>query len=210
MDLGTLTIIVSIAVLIMSVVAHEVAHGAMADYLGDPTARLAGRLTLNPIPHLDPFGSVILPFLTVLIGGFIIGWAKPVPYNPYNVRGGVKGEALVAFAGPLTNILLALFFGLLIRFGGVWLPVTVIPVLGTIVFINLILALFNIVPIPPLDGSKILFSFLPYHMSEVRRILEQYSLFFIVFFIFVLWRFLLPIVLWLFYIITGSFPQMFM
>src|SRR3990167_9704963 len=110
-----MTIFLSLVVLILSVIAHEVAHGYAADSLGDPTARLMGRLTLNPFPHIDPLGSVILPAVLVITGSpLLIGYAKPVPYNPYNLRNRY-GEALVAFAGPGTNILLAVIFGLLIR-----------------------------------------------------------------------------------------------
>src|SRR5687768_676502 len=108
-------IIFGIAVLILSIIVHEVAHGVAADRLGDPTARYAGRLTLNPISHIDPVGSIVLPLITYFSGGFIFGWAKPVPYNPYNLRNGTWGEALVALAGPTSNIALALVFGLLIR-----------------------------------------------------------------------------------------------
>src|SRR3990172_11913600 len=106
-----------IIILIMSVVIHEVSHGYAALALGDPTAKYQGRLTLNPISHLDPIGSFLVPLLGYFVGGFIIGWAKPVPFNPYNLRNQKWGEALVAIAGPLSNIALALFFGLLIRFG---------------------------------------------------------------------------------------------
>src|SRR3989344_2210136 len=110
-------IVFGIIALIFSVILHEVAHGYMANFLGDPTARLAGRLTLNPLPHIDPIGSIILPGILVISGSpLLIGYAKPVPYNPYNLRHRF-GEALVAFAGPGTNILLAVIFGLLIRFG---------------------------------------------------------------------------------------------
>ena len=106
-----------IAVLIFSVVLHEVSHGYVAEMLGDPTARLAGRLTLNPLKHLDPLGSVILPVLLVLSGAkILVGWAKPVPYNPYNLSNQRYGEAFVAGAGPLVNIALALLFGLALRF----------------------------------------------------------------------------------------------
>lgn len=204
MEPTTLTLIVSIAILIMSVVAHEVAHGAMAEKLGDPTARLAGRLTLNPLVHLDPLGSVIIPTMSMFLGGFIIGWAKPVPYNPYNLKGGKHSEALVAFAGPLTNIVLALIFGILIRFGDVLsLGSAFYDVAALIVFINLILAIFNLIPIPPLDGSKILFSFLPYHLLRIRDMLEQYAFIFILLFIFFLWKFIFPIVTFFFSLITG-------
>src|SRR3989344_7026652 len=107
--------ILSITILILSVIIHEVSHGYMADCLGDPTARLQGRLTLNPIKHIDPVGSIIVPLITSL-AGFTFGWAKPVPYNPYNLRNRRQGEFLIAIAGPLSNLLIALIFGTIIRF----------------------------------------------------------------------------------------------
>ena len=149
-------VIFGIIVLIVSVILHEVAHGYMANYLGDPTARLAGRLTLNPLSHIDPLGTIILPAILILTGSPLrIGYAKPVPYNPYNLKG-VWGETLVAAAGPGTNLLLAGIFALLIRFGGVAMTVEMASAFATIVYINLLLALFNLIPIPPLDGSKVL------------------------------------------------------
>jgi Zn-dependent protease len=153
-------ILFGIVVLIFSVVLHEVAHGYMADWLGDPTARLQGRLTLNPISHIDPVGSIILPgLLLVTQSPLLIGYAKPVPYNPYNLRGRYA-EGLVAFAGPATNILLALIFGLLIRFAGAQLGPDLATAFLMIAYINLLLALFNLIPVPPLDGSKVLSSLL--------------------------------------------------
>ncbi|MEI7719777.1 MAG: site-2 protease family protein [bacterium] len=158
-------IVFSIIILIISVILHEVAHGYMANWLGDPTARLAGRLTLNPTSHIDPTGSVFLPFILWAAQNFsphpvLIGYAKPVPYNPHNLPGKYD-EALVAGAGPATNLFLALFFGLLIRFGGVSMTPALFAALGTIVATNLVLALFNLIPIPPLDGSKVLTVLLP-------------------------------------------------
>lgn len=189
----------------MSVVIHEVAHGFMALALGDPTAKHQGRLTLNPISHLDPVGSFFVPLLGYLLGGFIIGWAKPVPFNPYNLRNSRWGEALVAIAGPLSNIFLALIFGLFIRFGSPenYLGTASLSILGIIVIINLTLALFNLVPIPPLDGSKILFAFLPLRMQGLRIALERFGVFFALFFVFFLWQFLSPMVFKTYGLITG-------
>lgn len=134
-------------------------HGWMADRLGDPTAKKAGRLTLNPIPHIDIFGSILLPFLLIASGaGFVFGWAKPVPYNPYNLRDAKYGPAKVAAAGPLGNFITALFFGFILRFFPIASP-ELIGLLQIIVFINLLLMIFNLVPIPPLDGSKVLAPF---------------------------------------------------
>jgi Zn-dependent protease len=196
--------IFSIAILIFSIVIHEVSHGYAAYLQGDNTARFQGRLTLNPIKHLDLFGSIILPITSYLFGGFIIGWAKPVPFNPYNLRNQKWGEAIVAFAGPLSNICIALFFGLLVRFGiAIQFGENFVYIASMIVFVNLILATFNLVPIPPLDGSKILFSFLPYTMQNVREFLERNGTIILIFFIFFLWQFILPIVNVEFTLITG-------
>ena len=189
-----------------SVVVHEVAHGYAAYLQGDNTARLQGRLTLNPLKHLEWFGSFILPTISYLLGGFIIGWAKPVPFNPYNLRNQKWGEAIVAFAGPFINICIAVVFGLLIRLvvlGVFVLPTGFVQIAGTIVFINLILACFNLVPIPPLDGSKILFAFLPYRLAHIRETLEAYGFTLLIFFVFFLWQFLIPVVRFFFGLITG-------
>ncbi len=156
-----------IGALVLSIVAHEAAHGYAADALGDPTARLQGRLTLNPLPHIDPLGSVLVPGLLVFTGApFLFGWAKPVPYNPYNLKNQKWGEALVAAAGPATNLAIALFFGLLIRFG---LAAEIGPIFEQLaritVYLNILLALFNSIPIPPLDGSKMLKALLPWRAA---------------------------------------------
>lgn len=174
-----------IAILIISVIIHEVAHGVVANMLGDPTARLAGRLTLNPLPHIDPIGSILVPLvLSLLPGGLIIGWAKPVPYNPYNLRAKRWGPALVAIAGPTVNILLAVLTALVLRSApliGLTLTGATSSLLVSIVFLNLILAFFNLIPIPPLDGSRILSALLPYRYRYIIDSLERYGLFLIIF-----------------------------
>jgi len=196
--------IFSIIILIFSVILHEVAHGYAAELQGDPTARLQGRLTLNPIKHIDPIGSIVVPAVSYFLGGFIIGWAKPVPYNPYNLKNQRWGEAIVAAAGPLTNIVIALIFGLFLRFGPVSsLSDTTVTLIGTIVRINLILAVFNLMPIAPLDGSKLLFSIAPNTMARFRTFMERYSIVFVLIFVFILWQFIVPVVYWLFTLITG-------
>lgn len=194
-------IIFGIAILILSIVVHEVAHGYAAAFLGDPTARYAGRLTLNPISHLDPIGSVVLPLVTYFSGGFIFGWAKPVPYNPYNLRYGQWGEALVALAGPVSNIALALVFGLLIRFAPI--STSFVSVAALVALVNINLAVFNMVPIPPLDGSKVLFAFLPYQAQSIRIFLERWGFALVILFVVFLWQVLIPIISGLFTIITG-------
>lgn len=198
-------LIFAIAVLIMSVVIHEVSHGYTAYLLGDSTAKYAGRLTLNPIKHLDFFGSFLIPMLTYLMGGFIFGWAKPVPYNPYNLKSQKWGPAVVAAAGPAANFLIVAVFGLLLRFNAQFsfLSVSLIQILSLIIFINLLLGLFNLLPVPPLDGSKLLFAVLPYKWQHIQYFLERFGFFILLFFIVFLWRFALPVILTLFNLITG-------
>jgi len=169
-----------IPVIIFSIILHEIAHGWSALFLGDKTALNAGRLTLNPFPHLDPIGSVLLPILTFATG-FIFGYAKPVPYNPNNLRkvnalGKEWSEAIVAFSGPAMNIILAILFaGIYHVLSGP--AISVMPVvlngLAMAVVLNIFLAFLNLIPVPPLDGSKILFTFLPY---KARRFMEKYQL----------------------------------
>lgn len=201
-------------VLIMSVVIHEFAHGYSAYLLGDNTAKMSGRLTLNPIKHLDPFGSVILPLLLVLMKtGFLIGWAKPVPYNPLNLRKGRLGNMIVSFSGIAANLLIAIVFGLLIRFATVFGlpafnpdPLLLHPfyrISSIIVIMNLVLALFNLIPIPPLDGSKILFSLLPSRLRHIENFLEQWGMFLLLFFIIFIWSTVSPIIYVVFSFLTG-------
>lgn len=194
-----------IAILIMSVVVHEVAHGYMALALGDPTAKYQDRLTLNPLKHLDPVGSVLVPLMGYLAGGFIIGWAKPVPFNPYNLKNQKWDEALVALAGPVSNIGLALVFGLIIRFavGAQMTSLAFLNLAGFVVVINITLAVFNLIPIPPLDGSKILFAILPYKWQNLRLSFEKFGLILVLVFIFLIWPLVSPVIDHLFKIITG-------
>lgn len=196
-----------IVILIMSVVVHEVAHGLMAEKWGDPTARYAGRLSLNPLKHIDMIGSVFLPLFLILSGSsFLIGWAKPVPYDERNLRDKKWGTIAVASAGILSNFGLALVFGLLIRFSGILGPFATpfVAIASVITFINLLLGFFNLIPVPPLDGSKILFALLPKSTVKYQKIVEYLSLPLLVLFIFYLWpNFLAPLVGNLFLLITG-------
>ncbi|HXK39276.1 MAG TPA: site-2 protease family protein [Candidatus Paceibacterota bacterium] len=194
-------VIFAIAILILSIIVHEIAHGLAANALGDPTAKYAGRLTLNPVPHIDPVGSIILPLVTYFSGGFIFGWAKPVPYNPYNLRNQTWGESLVALAGPASNVAIAVLFGLLVRLAPLSQSFTTI--FSLVVLVNLSLAIFNLIPIPPLDGSKILFAFLPISALRVRYFLEQWGFFVVILFVIFLWRVISPLIGSAFTALTG-------
>ncbi len=188
---------ISLLILIISIVAHEVAHGIAALWQGDRTAQDAGRLTLNPIVHIDPIGSIILPISLYIIGSpFLFGWAKPVPINPYYFRNIKYGEAMVAFAGPLINIIFVIIFTLLINFGN--LSQNFIDVAAAIVLVNLVLAMFNLMPIPPLDGSKILFALIPQRFYNFRQSLESKSFLFWFIAIIIIWQFFAPLAWWLY------------
>lgn len=149
--------VIFIVLLIVAVILHEVSHGLVARRLGDRTAEMAGRLTLNPIPHIDPFGSVLLPAMLAISGAPVFGWARPVPVNPRSFKHPTEGMALTALAGPVSNLTLALIAGRLL------LPATsgiVADLVWAFGVINVVLAVFNLLPIPPLDGSRMLPLFL--------------------------------------------------
>ena len=199
-------IIFYIVILLYSVIIHEVSHGVMALWLGDNTAKYAGRLNLNPIKHIDPFGSIVVPIIMFLSVGWAFGWAKPVPYNPYNLRNQKWGPALVGLAGPLSNIILALVFAIVAYF--ISLPMALkksiaenalnpavlstmlsgsigaifFALITVIIVFNAILAFFNLIPIPPLDGSKLLFSVFSVRI-ETMAMLEQFGFIILLFFI---------------------------
>lgn len=190
-------------VIIFSAIIHEYSHGWAADQLGDPTAKLSGRLTLNPLAHIDLWGSVLLPlFLYFSSGGsFLFAYAKPVPFNPFNLTKSPKyGPGIVAAAGPISNIIIAVVFGLLYRF----LPVpTVLPFFEIIVWANILLAVFNLVPIPPLDGSRILLVLLPHKYQQVLLRIEPYGMIILILFLFLGFQLILPIMYFLLKIILG-------
>lgn len=177
----------SIIILLFSVIVHEVMHGLVALKFGDRTAERAGRLTLNPIPHIDPIGTILLPALMILSQtGLIFGWAKPVPVNPLNFSNLRKGELFVSAAGILSNFGLSLASALLFHIlsaSGLVNP-TIFQVLSFAILINLILGIFNLLPIPPLDGSKILLSQLPYNLAKEYQKLEPFGFFILIFLLF--------------------------
>ncbi len=202
--------IFQLIILIFSVIIHEISHGYVAEYLGDPTARNAGRLTFNPISHLDPVGSFLLPvsmwFLTA--GQFVFGWAKPVPYNPRNLRDPIIGGAKIAAAGPIMNLFLAIVFGIMLRIISATHFATSFlgELFALIIYINILLAVFNLVPIPPLDGSKVLFALLPKNEAGYRftLALERYGMVLVLIFIFFGFNLILPVINWLFALIAGQ------
>lgn len=187
-----------ILILIYTIIIHEVAHGFVALWLGDSTAKYAGRLNFNPIKHIDPMGSIMVPLIMIMTTGFAFGWAKPVPYNPYNLKNQKWGPALVALGGPGSNILIAFVFAMIAQFIPIpaavkmeiirnfnnWSDVSslISGSLGSIffelsmivIFWNVILAFFNLIPFPPLDGSKLLFAVMPVR-TEVMIMFEQYG-----------------------------------
>ena len=196
-----------IIVLILSIIIHEIAHGSVAYYLGDPTAKYSGRLTLNPLKHLDPIGSIILPLLLIVFKSPILfGYAKPVPINPRNFRDQRYGSLKVALAGPVSNLTIALFFGLILRFfSGLSAFPGLIEMFSFIVYINILLAIFNLLPVPPLDGSHILFALLPPSARNVKIFLSQFGLFILLFIIFFAFSYVINIINFIFSLITG-FP----
>jgi Zn-dependent protease len=203
---------------------HEVSHGAVAYKLGDDTAKVMGRLNLNPLNHIDPIGSIFMPlFLLIINSPILFGWAKPVPYNPLNLKNPKSGAALIGAAGPLSNFAIAILFGILGRFMFLDAPTKFLiaqsaPFGDTsaihsptealffafsfIIFINLLLGIFNLVPIPPLDGSKLLFAFLPPQYEDVRRFLEQYGILFLFLFVFFGINLLEPVIKILYFLIA--------
>lgn len=200
-----LDLVFIIIIFLFSVIVHEVCHGLAADAMGDPTPRLAGRLTLNPLPHLDPVGSFLVPLFLIIMGsGFVFGWAKPVPVNPYNFRDKKYGELKVGAAGICANFVLALIFGLPIRF----LPQNIAffqnltTFFSYVVFINLLLGIFNLFPLPPFDGFHIFSTFFP-QLKKLESIaaIQIFSIIGAIMFLLFIGQY---IIFFLFQIITGG------
>lgn len=193
--------IFTLIIVLFSAIIHEVAHGYAALIQGDVTAKYEGRLTLNPIVHLDPIGSIIVPIILSISGLPVFGWAKPIPINPYNMKSKRWGEAIVAFAGPAVNIVIAILFAIVLRI--VALPESAVYLISLIILINIVLAVFNLMPIPPLDGSKIVFALVPQKYEYIREYLERYSFLILIIFIFLGWQLITPLVFGLFALISG-------
>lgn len=199
MDL--LNLVFYFIIVIPSSILHEYAHGWMAERLGDKTARYAGRLTLDPRSHIDVWGTLVMPiFLYIATAGrFMFAYAKPVPYNPYNLRNQKWGPALVGVAGPLANLLLAVAVGVLLRF----IPGSYFAeYLAIVVYINIMLMVFNLVPIPPLDGSKILYAILPDSAQNVKDFLDRHGFFILMFFVFFMFELISPLIEFIFKLIV--------
>jgi len=168
---------------LFAITVHEVAHGWVAKQLGDPTAMMMGRLTLNPLKHIDPIGTVVVPILLAMMGGFLFGWAKPVPVTWENLKKPKRDMALVAVAGPVANLLMALIWALIMKvgysIGGTldWLAVPLIAMGQAGILINILLMILNLLPLPPLDGGRIVASFLPGPMAWKFNQIEPYGFF---------------------------------
>jgi Zn-dependent protease len=186
-----LTIIQKIAIwalpLIFAITLHEVAHGFVAYLLGDYTAKLSGRLTLNPLKHIDPIGTIVVPLLMMLVSSFIFGWAKPVPVDPRNFKHPRRDMALVACAGPVANLLMALIWGLIAKLGlmahmngNEWLGIPLIYMGSAGIMLNIVLGVLNLIPLPPLDGGKILEACLPRRGMYVMSMLEPYGFYILI------------------------------
>ena len=206
--MDTVTSIFSVVILIMSVVVHEVSHGYMALFWGDRTAEVAGRLTLNPLKHIDPIGSILVPGILILSGSpFPFGWARPVPYNEHNLTNQRWGTLAVASAGILANFAIALVFGIVFR-AGVFFGFAndgFVYIVSIIILVNIGLGFFNLIPVPPLDGSKILFSVLPQSLRPVRNMLERYGFVLVLILVVLLWQydFISPLMRALYTLLTG-------
>jgi Zn-dependent protease len=207
---NVLLIIFQLVVLLFSVIIHEISHGYMAERLGDPTARLQGRLTLNPLQHLDPFGSFLLPLALYIASGgaFVFGWAKPVPFNPLLLKNPKNDSGKIAIAGPVSNLALAFIFGIALRIAlaSGYASSPFLGFLDLVVVVNVTLAIFNLVPLPPLDGSKVLYALLPSRPGTYSLVsfLERYGFILLLAFIFFGFNIIRPIIQFVYSLITGQ------
>ena len=211
-----LTLVQRLAVLVLPVIlaitVHEAAHGYVADRLGDRTARMLGRITLNPLRHIDPIGTVLLPLGMYALTGFMFGWAKPVPVNPRNLGNPRRDMAIVAAAGPLSNLVMAVLWSIAILVGGWLLPVSTwvgapLVFMGAAgVLINIILLVLNMLPLPPLDGGRVLVGLLPAKLARLVSQVEPYGLFILIALLVtgVLGRIVLPFVIGAIVLLPGS------
>jgi len=184
MDL-ILVILTGIVAFFVALTVHEASHALVSNWQGDPTARLLGRVSLNPLSHIDPFGTILLPLMLLIVskGTWAFGWAKPVPINPNNLRNRRLGTALIALAGPAANFILAFISGYVLKF--IIISAILPPTNLLIIFflnlltINIVLAVFNLIPVPPLDGSKVLFSILPDSLNHIKYFLDKWGFVFL-------------------------------
>lgn len=190
-SIGVITII---ATILASITLHEAMHAFAAHWLGDDTAQMQGRLTLNPLKHIDPFLTLGLPILLALIGAPVMGAAKPVPFNPYRVKYEEYGAALVGLAGPLTNLALAAAGAFLWRAIGAFIPDTFQLIIMTFILVNLGFFVFNMIPFPPLDGSRALYAVAPEPIQKIMQAIESYGLFGFVIFFMLLFKYIAPLV----------------
>lgn len=193
------TLAVAVIPVLFAITLHEVAHGWVARYFGDRTAEMLGRLTPNPLKHIDPVGTVLVPAIALLTAGFLFGWAKPVPVSTRNLKNPRRDMVMVAAAGPGANILMAIFWAFFLKLvSGLGLGGTAqafFMAMGQIgVLINVVLAVFNMLPIPPLDGGRVLSGLLPPRLSSRLDALEPYGLFIVLGFIFFAWGTIQPVI----------------
>ncbi|MDO9365343.1 MAG: site-2 protease family protein [Methylotenera sp.] len=184
---------------IFAITVHEAAHGYVAKYFGDMTAHNAGRITLNPLKHIDPFGTILLPALTIMLGGILFGWAKPVPVDFSRLRNPKKDMLWVAAAGPASNLVMAIFWALVLKYSVLMpeafiLPLALMAKAG--VMINIVLMVLNLLPLPPLDGGRIAVSLLPHHLAQPFAQLERYGFIILIVLLFtgVLSKILMPLI----------------
>ena len=203
--------VVSVVVLLFSIIVHEVAHGFVAYKRGDSTAKSLGRLTLNPIPHIDILGSIILPAFLMLVGAPVFGWAKPVPINIYNLKNPKQDMIFVSLAGVTANFLLAAVAGFimfLIRafFADVSVMASIYFILQYVIVINVVLMLFNLIPIPPLDGSRVVFFLLPRDLAQKYARIERYGFLIILVLLAtnILWKIIAPMANFLIKLLSGA------